>query len=248
MDSEDPYLMPMDGTPTESVFLVMSHVFIALAMLNALYRRLFYVTASTAILLWNSTLFHMCRANWTCGMFGTPLLYDSSSPALYRSRVADHSSANHGVVSMIFAMLTSDPAGGPTVGALRLILLAGTIVAEMAYPLKTMALIVAVGWLMGVMASYTWLSIKGQLPTEDRFDLGLLSLALVAIGAGYLFFELTTMLYGISHSLWHVFIGLAIFLVTEGIHKGRGGRSWIRWPECKRPAPVMEHEMVRINS
>lgn len=233
MDSDDPFLMPMDSTLTDSVILVTSHVFIFLAIINALMRRLFYVASSTSILFNNSVLFHMCRANWTCGFFGTPLLYDSSSPALYRSRVADHGSANHGVVSMLFAMLTSDPAGGPTVGGLRLILLAGTFVAEFAFPLQTMAIIIAVGWLMGVMATYVWVSIKGQLPDESRFELWLLGLALGSIGAGYIFFELTTMSYGIAHSLWHMFIGLAIFLVTEGIHKGRGGKSWFDY-SCRR--------------
>lgn len=234
MDSDDPYLMPMDDTVTDSVFLVLSHLFILLPALNAIYRRLFYVASSTSILLHNSTVFHMCRANWTCGIFGTPLRYDSSSPALYRSRVADHGSANHGVVSILFAMMTSDPAGGPTVGGLRLILLSGTMVSEFAFPLKTMAIIVAVGWLMGVMATYVWVSVKGQLPDESRFEFGLLSLAVASIGAGYVFFELTALPYGISHSLWHMFIGIAIFLVTEGIHKGRGGKSWLDWT-CKRP-------------
>jgi hypothetical protein len=233
MDSDDPYLMPMDASVTESIFLVLSHAFIALAMINALSRRLFYVAASTAILLCNSTVYHMCRANWTCGVFGTPLLYDSSSPALYRSRVADHASANHGVVSMIFAMLTSDLGGGATVHGLRLVLLAGTFTSEMAYPLKTMAIILALGWLMGVMMVYVFISVQGRLPDESRFELWLLSLAMGALAAGYVFFELTSMSYGVAHSLWHMFIGIAIFLVTEGIHKGRGGASWFDWA-CKK--------------
>jgi len=226
-DSEEPLLMPTDATVTDSVMLVLSHVVILLAVFNALYRCLYYVAATMGGMFLNSTLFHMCRANWTCGMYGVALAYDSSSFALYRTRVVDHASANHAVVAMLFSVLTSDPAGGPTVGGLRILLLIGTFVAELAFPLKATAIVVAFCVLAAVMSVYVWISKKGDLPDESRFGLGLLALALMILGAGYIFFSVTTISYGIAHSLWHVCVGLAVFLITEGIHIGRGGRSWL---------------------
>jgi hypothetical protein len=237
MDSEDPFLMPMDATLTDSVLLVLSHIFIFIAIINALYRRLFYITSALTIMFMNSVLYHMCRANWTCGLYGTPLIYDSSSFALYRTRVVDHASANHAVVAMLFAVLTSDPAGGPTVGGLRLLLLAGTFASELAFPLKTIALVLAFAWLGSVNLIYTWISIKGRLPDGNRFGLGLIALAIVFLGAGYALFLLVTIPYGYAHSAWHLAVGLSVLFISEGIHVGRGGRSWVEF-SCKgKPTP-----------
>lgn len=237
MDSDNPFLMPMDATVTDSVLLVTSHIFIFLAIINALYRRLFYIASALTIMFMNSVLFHMCRANWTCGFYGTPLLYDSSSFALYRTRVVDHASANHAVVGMLFAVLTSDPAGGPTVGGLRLLLLAGTFASESAFPLKTIGLVLAFGWLSSVSLLYVWISIRGQLPNGNRFGLGLIALAVVFLGAGYVCFLITAWPYGIAHSVWHMAIGVTVFLMSEGIHVNRGQKSWFEC-SCKgKPAP-----------
>jgi len=226
MDSEEPLLMPMDATVTDSVELVLSHVVIFLGIINALHRRLYYVASVLTIMFLNSVLFHMCRANWTCGLYGTPLLYDSSSFALYRSRVGDHAFANHVAVAMLFAVLTSDPAGGPTVGGLRLLLLSGTVASELAYPLQTMALVLAFAWLASVSLIYVWLSIRGQLPDESRFGLGLIAFGLMFLGAGYLFFSISSIPYGHAHSMWHLCVGISVILVTEGIHVGRGEKGW----------------------
>lgn len=229
MDSEDPFLMPTDATVTDSVLLVLSHLFILLAIANAMHRRLHYVASSMSLMLLNSVQYHMCRANWSCGIYGTPLAYDSSSYALYRSRVSDHAAANHGVVAMLFAVLTSDPSGGLTVSGLRILLLGGTFTAEEAFPLQTMALILALVCMMSVMCIYVWLSVKGRLPDTSRFHLGLLALALLVLGLGYFMFSITSISYGIAHSIWHVCIGLAIFIITEGIHVGRGNASWFNF-------------------
>ncbi len=234
MDSEDPFLMPTDATVTDSVLLVLSHLFILLAIGNALHRRLFYVVSTMSAMFINSMQYHMCRANWSCGIYGTPLAYDTSSYALYRSRVGDHGTANHGVVGMLFAVLTSDPSGGMTVSGLRILLLAGTFTAEVAFPLQHMALVLAILCMMSVMCIYVWFSVKGRLPDTSRFHLGLLALALLVLGAGYLFFSITSVSYGIAHSIWHVCIGLAIFIITEGIHIGRGGTSYFGNWTCRK--------------
>jgi len=227
MESDDPFLMPTDELVSDSVLLVMSHVIILLAIINALVRRLFYVSSSTAGMLINSVQYHLCRANWSCGIYGVPLAYDSSSLALYRSRVVDHASANHNVVSILFAVLTSDPSGGPTAGGLRILLAIGAYSTEFAFPLKNTALALTFVCLMAVMSVYTWLSIKGKLPDASRFGMGLLVAALVVLGVGYAMFEANFLRYGIAHSIWHACVGIAVFLITEGIHIGRGNTSWL---------------------
>lgn len=212
----------LDRTLGGSLAQVLTHLFVAGAGVSFYLRKNYYSMSLAISTFFFSDIYHICKAGWYC--FGL----DSSNhalllplPALTLARLLDHINSTHNTAAVVLVIAFGDGGGGPHVMAYRLLLFSFTVFTVIAFPFSTNAGVLAFLFAILLVTLDFFVVRRGRLPPVERFPLKYIVPAIVSIGVGFVFFfELLPFLGGeVSHSFWHVFIFLGLWLIVEGVGK-----------------------------
>lgn len=203
-----------DASPAATAVLVLSHVVLAVDVPLLLVYDVAYLAAVTIAVLAYSIPYHLARGAEGAA-FGL---------AVDQWRPLDHVTATGAPAAVALTALLLDRGGG-TEGALaRTLLPFVTLFAVTAFPMQPQALIVVLGFLMVVAFDRLLRQSDMTLPTAPpggyvdwRWFAGMVAAAV----AGSALFYFPDADYAITHSLWHLLIGVALLCAAFAFTKNR---------------------------
>lgn len=212
-----------DATLVGSYLQVLTHAVVAAAFVFFYTRRAYYAGALALATLVNSGMYHICKAQWFCfgvEAVGAPGASILALSGLERLRLLDHINSLNTAAGGLLIVAFSDGGGGPHTLAYRALLPLVAAFAELAFPFQTKADVVVIIYVVLVVGlEYLWVR-AGRLPLRDRFNLRFLIPGLVIGAAAFAFYAGVGLLHAeIEHSLWHIFIFVALWLIVLGVNQ-----------------------------